>query len=167
MSDGLHKIDIRRPQVHELAEAGSVTVAAYRAGGMALGGYVDQLQDTHRRHREAELLVAVDPDGRVLGTVTFCPAGSSWREIARSDEAEFRMLAVDPAAQRQGVGRALVEACLGRARSQGFRGIVLSTPLRNAGAHRLYEQLGFVRDPDRDWTPVPGVDLVAYARPLD
>jgi hypothetical protein len=29
-------------------------------------------------------------------------------------------------------------------------------------AHRLYESLGFVRDPARDWAPVPGVDLLAY-----
>jgi ribosomal protein S18 acetylase RimI-like enzyme len=167
VSDVWFKVDIRPPRPDELAAAGVVTVAAYRAHGMALSGYVDQLADTKRRYREAELLVAVDPAGTVLGTVTFCPAGSSWREIARDDEAEFRMLAVDPAAQRQGLGRALVAACLDRARAQGFRGLVLSTPRHNDGAHRLYEQLGFGRDPGRDWTPVPGVELIAYARRLD
>jgi hypothetical protein len=33
-------------------------------------------------------------------------------------------------------------------------------------AHRLYERLGFTRLPDRDWTPVPGVDLRVYALDL-
>jgi ribosomal protein S18 acetylase RimI-like enzyme len=33
-------------------------------------------------------------------------------------------------------------------------------------AHRLYERLGFTRVPERDWSPVPGVQLVAYALPL-
>ena len=36
----------------------------------------------------------------------------------------------------------------------------------NVRAHRLYERLGFVRAPGRDWTPVPGVDLWAFERPV-
>lgn len=156
------ELDIRPPRRDELTAAGAVTVAAYQAQGMAVAGYLSELADTDRRDREADLLVAVDGDGTVLGTVTFCPAGSSWREIAREDEAEFRMLAVDPAVQGRGVGRALVSACLDRARELGLRGLVLSTPAQNSRAHDLYERMGFVRDPLRDWTPVPGVDLVAY-----
>jgi ribosomal protein S18 acetylase RimI-like enzyme len=115
---------------------------------------------------EAELLVAVDGRGAVLGSVTFCPAGSSWREIARDDEGEFRMLAVDPYAQGRGVGRTLVEACLNRSRELGFRALALSTPRTSGRAHRLYEQLGFHRDPARDWSPIPGVNLIVYAHRL-
>ena len=51
-------------------------------------------------------------DDRVLGSVTFCPAGSTWREIAWDDEGEFRMLAVAADARGRGVGEALVRACL-------------------------------------------------------
>ena len=29
-------------------------------------------------------------------------------------------------------------------------------------AHRLYERAGFVRLPERDWSPVPGVNLLVY-----
>jgi GNAT superfamily N-acetyltransferase len=103
----------------------------------------------------------------VLGTVTFCPDGSRYREIARADEAEFRMLAVRPDAQGRGIGRALIEACVDRARAQGFRALVLSTPAGAALPHRLYESMGFVREPARDWSPVPGVDLIAYSLALD
>jgi hypothetical protein len=33
-------------------------------------------------------------------------------------------------------------------------------------AHRLYERLGFTRLPQRDWSPVPGIDLLVYATEL-
>ncbi len=56
--------------------------------------------------------------------------------------------------------------CLDRARAAGKRRMVLSTGPRMAAAHRLYERLGFTRLPQRDWAPVPGVDLVVYARYL-
>lgn len=29
-----------------------------------------------------------------------------------------------------------------------------------ANAHRLYERLGFVRLPEKDWSPLPGIDLL-------
>jgi hypothetical protein len=34
-------------------------------------------------------------------------------------------------------------------------------------AQRIYERLGFVRTPERDWSPVPGIDLLTYALPLE
>ena len=33
------------------------------------------------------------------------------------------------------------------------------------GAHRIYERLGFVRTPERDWNPLPelvGITLLTY-----
>ena len=33
-------------------------------------------------------------------------------------------------------------------------------------AHRIYERLGFVRLPTRDWSPIAGVDLYAFALDL-
>jgi ribosomal protein S18 acetylase RimI-like enzyme len=158
---------VRPARAHEVADAGAVTEAAYRAAGLAVGGYVDRLRDAGRRADEAELLVAVDAGGAVLGSVTFCPAGSPWRELARDDEAEIRMLAVRPDAQRLGVGRALTEACVDRARELGFRALVLSTPSVAPAPQRLYESIGFVRDPARDWSPVPGVELFVYVLLLD
>ena len=158
---------VRPARAHEVADAGAVAEAAYRAAGLAVGGYVDRLRDAGRRADEAELLVAVDAGGAVLGSVTFCPAGSPWRELARDHEAEVRMLAVRPDAQRLGVGRALTEACVNRARELGFRALVLSTPSVAPAPQRLYESIGFVRDPARDWSPVPGVELFVYVLLLD
>ena len=33
-------------------------------------------------------------------------------------------------------------------------------------AHRIYERHGFERVPDRDWSPVPGVHLIAFRKEL-
>jgi ribosomal protein S18 acetylase RimI-like enzyme len=59
-----------------------------------------------------------------------------------------------------------VTSCLERARSAGKSRMVLSTDPRMAAAHRLYGRLGFSRLPERDWSPIPGVELMVYARDL-
>jgi ribosomal protein S18 acetylase RimI-like enzyme len=112
--------------------------------------------------------VAVDPaSGAVLGSVTYVPGPDNrLAELARATEAEFRMLGVAPEAQGRGVGDALVRACIDRARAAGRTGIAISTSTRMRAAHRLYERLGFCRAPDRDWSPVPGVHLLAYVLEL-
>jgi ribosomal protein S18 acetylase RimI-like enzyme len=76
-------------------------------------------------------------------------------------EAEFRMLAVDPSAQRRGVGEALARACIERAASIGCSAVVICARDFSAAAHRLYARLGFVRVPELDWSPVAGVNLLA------
>jgi ribosomal protein S18 acetylase RimI-like enzyme len=156
-------VRIRRAEYRDHEVVGEITVAAYEGLSAAdEAGYVDKLRDAATRDREAELWVAVDDDDAVLGTVTVCHDGSPWREIGRGDEGEFRMLAVAPAAQGQGIGAELVRLCIDRFRESGAPGIALSTLPQMAAAHRLYERHGFVRAPERDWSPVPGVDLVVY-----
>ena len=153
---------VRRAVPADLAAAGEVTVAAYAEFTQGPDDhYIALLRDAARRDREAELLVA-ERDGEVLGTVTIALPGSPWREIAAEDEGEFRMLAVSPAARRQGIGEALTRLVMDRFRSLGFRAVVLSSLAEMTAAHRVYERAGFVRVPDRDWSPVPGVDLIAY-----
>ena len=102
----------------------------------------------------------------MLGAVTLCPVSSPWREIGADDEAEFRMLAVAPSAQRRGVGSALLDLVVRRAREDGARGIVLSSLAEMSAAHRIYERQGFERVPDRDWSPAPGVYLIAFRKEL-
>ncbi len=143
---------------------GAVTVAAYEPFLTdAEDHYLDQLANVEGRDREAEVWVAVPDDGQpILGNVTLCPAGSPWREISRDGEGEFRMLAVAPEAQCKGVGMALAEMVVERFRSEGASGIALSSLESMAGAHRIYDRLGFHRDSERDWSPAPGVQLIAY-----
>ena len=73
------------------------------------------------------------------------------------------MLAVDPSAQGRGVGTALTRHVLDASRSAGKADVVCSSLATMRAAHRIYERLGFRRVPERDWSPVPGVDLIAFA----
>lgn len=151
----------------EYDEAGRITLEAYVGDGLvnATDSYAGRLADGKRRAIDAELLVATDHvAGRLLGTATYCPPGSPYSEVARPDEGEFRMLGVAPNARGRGVGEALVRTVLRRAHAGGLRGVALSTSTKMHTAHRLYERLGFVRDPERDWVPEPDVALLAYAR---
>ncbi|MCZ9344350.1 GNAT family N-acetyltransferase, partial [Streptomyces sp. TRM76130] len=70
----------------------------------------------------------------------------------------------------RGVGEALVRACVDRARGvDGCARLILSTQETMHAAHRLYERLGFVRTPERDWCPLPETDairLLTYELPL-
>lgn len=152
-----------RPEEH--ARVGELTLAAYRAV-RDVGDYAAVLADVASRVRHAEVLVAVSDDGVVLGSVTNVPTGGEYGELARENESEFRMLAVAPEAQGRGVGAALVRACVDDARRRGRDAVVLSSDVLMTTAHRMYDRLGFVRDPSRDWSPVPGVDLRAYRMDL-
>lgn len=156
-------MEIRRALPEEYAAIGDITVSAYLADGLVEPGssYDVVLRGAASRAEKAELWVADGPDG-LAGTVTFCPVGSPYREIGTDTEGEFRMLAVSPAARGLGVGKALTRHCLDRSRELGFTAVVLSSSTKMATAHHIYTSLGFTRLPERDWTPVPGVDLIAF-----
>jgi GNAT superfamily N-acetyltransferase len=155
---------VRRAGPSDLGPAGELTERAYRVDGFLErdDGYATFLRDAASRSGQAELWVAVEDD-TVLGTVTYCPTGSPLRELAvRDDQAEFRMLAVDPKARGRGVGQALVEQCIARARRSGAREVVISSLSAMHAAHRLYASLGFARACELDWSPHPEVVLLGY-----
>ncbi len=155
---------LRRARPADLPAVGDVTVAAYAEFGEGdVDDYVRHLRDAARRDREAEVWVATPDDSEeILGSVTICPEGSVWREIAEPGEGEFRMLAVAPAARGRGVGAALVDLVVERFRRDGALTIVMSTLPVMRSAHRIYEAVGFVRAPELDWSPTDTVHLIAY-----
>ena len=159
-------VEVRLARPEELEAVGELTVRAYAAYTLGPGDpYVARLRDAASRARAAELWVAVDGD-RLLGSVTCCPPGSSYREVSRPDEGEFRMLAVDPDARGTGAGTALAAHCEERARAHGAVGMALSSLAAMTAAHRIYTRLGYARDPGRDWSPLPGVELLAFSKTL-
>ena len=160
-------MELRRATADDVPAIGELTVSAYEEFLRgAEDGYREDLRDAGRRFHQAERWVAVVDDA-VVGTVTYCPPGSPWRELARVDsEGEFRMLAVHPTARGRGVGLALVTLCEERARAHGASRLVLSSLPTMAHAHRIYARLGFTRLPGLDWEPVPGVRLIAFGKEL-
>lgn len=84
--------------------------------------------------------VYVDEAERVLGTTGL------YRYIKDSDEAVWvAWFCVDPKARGRGIGQALIDHTVSRARNAGFNRIRLytSTDPNEAAAQRLYERNGF------------------------
>jgi ribosomal protein S18 acetylase RimI-like enzyme len=77
-------------------------------------------------------------------------------------ECEFRLLAVSTAARGQGVGQALVHACIERSIADGAQALVLWTQPTMLAAQRLYERLGFVRATERDHADPRGFMRMVY-----
>lgn len=119
----------------------------------------------YRRHIErtfddlgtASQLVAEDEVGAVLGTGLLYPPGESFGgEVTAisADCPEVRLLAVAPAGRGRGVGRALMDACVERAKASGAPGLVLHTMAMMKAARRIYAEMGFAHAPDLDFQPM-------------
>lgn len=168
-------MEIRPVRPHEHERLADITVAAYRAVDpddpvwtKDVDGYETELRDVAGRVAGADVLVAVDDDGTVLGGVTYVGDPSSpSAEFDDPEAAGIRMLAVALDAQGRGVGEALTRACIDRAVAAGRRRILLHSTEGMTTAHRLYERLGFVRDPGLDWEPDPGFWLRGFRLVLD
>jgi ribosomal protein S18 acetylase RimI-like enzyme len=144
-------LEIRDALPTEYARVGDLTVAAYAALPVdhLWGGYDDEIRAVAERLERADVLVAV-LDGAVVGAVTYVSdRESSWLEWSEPGEAQIRLLAVDTTVQGRGIGEALVDACIDRAREQGMT-IVLHTTDHMPAAQRLYARMGFTRRPERD-----------------
>jgi predicted GNAT family N-acyltransferase len=86
--------------------------------------------------RDAQHLVALDPDGSVIGTL---------RLLSFGDEAKIGRVAVAAAMRRQGIASRMLEIALARAREQDFRRVRLAAQV---AAVALYEQAGFAVESD-------------------
>jgi ribosomal protein S18 acetylase RimI-like enzyme len=156
-----------RPDEHEAA--GALTARAYAEFAAEIGPgaarYLAEIADVGGRADRTVVLVA-EEDGGLLGTATLELAGraSPADPPLAPGEAHIRMLGVDPMHRRRGIGRALLEACIDRARDAGKTMVTLNTTRVMAAAQRMYEERGFRRGPDR---AVGGrVRLLAYALSL-
>ena len=87
-----------------------------------------------------DVLVAV-LDGQVAGYVRL----GRPTPLAASDHVVMILgLAVDPASQKRGVGKALMDAAAAEARARGARRLTLRVLAHNDAARRLYDRSGYV-----------------------
>lgn len=124
-----------RPRDHEQVLA--IDAAAFDDfWRLDLVGLADALDATPT----ARFRVAVDPADRERIT--------GYAVCGRAGRRGFvQRLAVDPAAQGRGTGTALLVDGLGWLRRRGATRAVVNTQVSNEGAVRLYERLGFERQP--------------------
>lgn len=152
-------LTIRDARPEEYEAIAELTVDSYRTvGDHMLDEYVPELRDVAGRAAACPVLVAIDNATQCLvGTITYVPGPDNpFAEMERDGEAGFRMFGVSPDARGRGVGRALVDTIMARARADGRTGIAIYTRPSMAAAHHLYASLGFERDPARDWEFEPG-----------
>jgi ribosomal protein S18 acetylase RimI-like enzyme len=107
------------------------------------------------RNPGTELLVAVNSEDRIAGAVVYYndmkyygSGGSATREQNGSG---FRLLAVDPSTQGQGVGKLLAVECIQKAKYKKYSQVIIHTTLAMQTAWRMYEKLGFKRSEDLDF----------------
>jgi ribosomal protein S18 acetylase RimI-like enzyme len=153
---------VRDALASEFAEIGRLRVTAYRAGGFLAPSsqYAATLAGLGTAG-DGQILVALQ-DGQMLGTVMLQFWPDAGRVVTGPAEAEIRALAVAPDGQGRGTGRALLQAVIDRAVAARIGHLVLFTQTDMLAAHHLYDQAGFGRLPERDWSPEPGMTLLAY-----
>ena len=158
-------LEIRPARSEEYAELGDLTAETYLAEGYCDEEYAVRLRDVAGRAAEATVLVALQ-DGLLLGGATVVTRGGSYSEDQPAGTAVIRALVVAPSARGKQVGGALVTACVEQARTDGCDRVRLSTQAIMVAAQRAYARAGFVRTPDEDWEPLPGLRLLTWALPL-
>lgn len=169
-------LTIRDAAIEEFDQAAAVMQAAYQeykpdplppAWTGTWDTYWREIGAVGSRADEAELIVATIGD-RIAGAVTFYPDASRSKVVDWPPGwAIIRLLAVRPDCRRWGIGRALTQECLRRARRHGARAVGLHTDSRMPIAARLYSQLGFRRAPDLDFRPLPEAGITVMGWTLD
>jgi GNAT superfamily N-acetyltransferase len=121
------------------AQAWGVVKSVFAEYGFSFDehGYDADLLRPDEHYAAGHFVVAEAADGSVVGCVGVTDESHGTFELHR--------LYVLAAARRGGMGRALVEWAIGRARTQGASRLILFSDIAFTDAHRLYERLGFRR----------------------
>ena len=169
--DGPHALQIRSARPDERDVIRAVTLAAYEQYASRMPHW-----QMYRRHLLAtldqegpEARIVAEQDGVIVGSVLLYPGEANvyTEETASAGWPEVRLLAVAPEARGQGVGRALLDECIRRARLAGATALGLHTEDLMEEAVRMYERRGFLRVPQFDFSPDDGVLVKAYCLRLD
>ncbi|WP_162240774.1 GNAT family N-acetyltransferase [Leifsonia sp. Leaf264] len=165
-------VEIRPARPDEYDEVGRVTERAFAEGPY---GHLpvtaerrELVLDVAARAASGAVLVAVAPDGVIVGTVTLVRAGAPQSRLAVGDEAELRLLGVLAAARGLGLGRALALAAEEVALGWGAASVVLDTGTRNLVSQTLYRSLGYELMPNQstepDGSPIRHVEFIKPLR---
>jgi GNAT superfamily N-acetyltransferase len=111
----------------------------------------------HDPEREAGWIAELE--GKRAGSI-FCLAADE------PEVAALRALIVDPGARRRGIGRMLIERCVGFARDAGYRRMELGTTGDLVDARRLYDAAGFELA-DEEMHPRFGTTVTSQRLALD
>jgi ribosomal protein S18 acetylase RimI-like enzyme len=149
---------IRDARPDELEAVARLSVEAYREFADAVGPEVWSRMERNLSRLGGDspdaVTIVAEMDGQLAGTAEYLgPAGHrvGLVQAVPEGEAYIGRLGVSATFRRRGVGRALTEECIRRARVDGAGSIGLATRDVMAAARAMYESLGFgyVRTVDR------------------
>ncbi len=168
-----NKLKIRDARSEDRVIARKVTLSAFQQYAAIMPpprweGYRENILATLTDVAPAQQIVA-EREGIIVGSVLLYPPGTAF---STPDEGpltcpEVRLLAVAPEVRGQGIGTALMQECIRRARSLGASCLNLHTTDMMQVAKQMYERIGFVRSPELDFYPDPNVIVKAYRLNLD
>jgi GNAT superfamily N-acetyltransferase len=153
---------VRNARPGEFAEIGKLMVRVYSG----LEGfpkqddqpaYYDMLSNIGEltNNPGTELLVAVSPAGTIAGGVVYFSDmeyyGAGGIAAHEQNAGGFRLLAVDPSARGQGIGKLLVNECLRKAKAAKLCQVIIHSTSAMQTAWRMYESMGFKRSDDLDF----------------
>ena len=164
-ADTLFKVAALRDSGEQDRQLTDLLLDVYVGGGFTERAWAENAFRVEAVRKRGEIFVA-QSDGELLGTAVLVRSGNELRQIARTGEAEIHLVAVKSSARRRGVAEALLHACEQRAVEIGIDSLVLSTQASMVAAQRLYEKLGFRRNPERDWSRDNKRSYMAYEKKL-
>jgi predicted N-acetyltransferase YhbS len=146
-----------------------VTLAAYQEYAPRMPahwkGYRQNILATLAHVGPADQIVA-EAGGAVVGSVLLYPGqpGSAVdsEDVVGNPWPEIRLLAVAPGGRGRGIGAALMQECVRRARAAGATALSLHTSDLMQVALHMYERMGFVRAPELDFHPAPDLTIKGY-----
>ena len=153
---------IRNAKPEEFSEIGKIMVEVYSQ----LDGFPKQDEQPEYYKMLANigeftkkpktcLIVAVADDGKIGGALVYFDDmqyyGSGGTATQEKNAAGFRLLAVDPSARGQGLGKLLTLECIKRAKDSKQKQVVIHTTRAMQTAWKMYENLGFKRSEDLDF----------------
>ena len=172
MTESASAVVVRRARPDERDAIRELTLSAYGQYATVMEpsawhGLHDAIESALNVGRGAERIVAAQDRALVGSVMLFSAATDAYGELGpRVRRPEIRVLAVAPRARRLGVGQLLVQECMRRARDAGADAIGLHTSRSMGDAIRLYEKLGFTRDPGFDIQVEGAEPIHAYRRSL-
>ncbi len=159
------------PRVDDAAALTRLLHAAY-AGlleqGLEFTATRQSAETTLERIQGGVCWVAVDGP-EFVGTATVRPGylDNAVRYYRRPGVAVFGQFGVAPSRRGEGIGRALLGACVEWSAAQGLSEIALDTSDQAAHLIELYRRWGFAVVDTHDWRPGVNYTSVVMARPLD
>jgi predicted N-acetyltransferase YhbS len=160
---------IREAQQDEFAEIGNLLVEAFettyavrKPEYVVSAARAQELRGVPARSKDGLVLVAINGDHEIVGTMTLFLPPSASCDAWHGDYSEMRFLAVPPRRQGQGIGEKLMAKAVELTRTRSLKGICIRVRTGLEKLEAYYCRFGFVRDPRGDESKPGGIELLGY-----